>query len=118
MKKLTRRGFTAAGILAVMSVAGASLKRCNPFEPSDNEIEAVYGPPEVLGWGGPDDDGGQGDDNDPETEPDPADNFDPANNELVDVYGPPEYFGEVDEEEDYDPTDNMVEGVYGPPNAG
>ena len=43
MKKLTRRSFTAAGILAAMSAlaAGASAKSCtNPFDPSGNEIEA------------------------------------------------------------------------------
>ena len=42
MKKLTRRQFTAAGILAAMSLASASVKSCNPFAPDENEVEAVY----------------------------------------------------------------------------
>lgn len=98
MKNLTRRQFTAAGILAAMSLTGASLKSCNPFAPDENEIEAVYGPPE---------------------------DYDPSENELVDVYGPPEDFEQTSEpndsdeqvSEDYEPSDNELAGVYGPPEV-
>ncbi|MBP3892601.1 MAG: hypothetical protein J6D34_00995 [Atopobiaceae bacterium] len=93
MKKLTRREFTAAGIIAALGATTAFVSSCNrptsvygpppdyepEYEPEENEIETVYGPPE---------------------------DYDPAENELVDVYGPPE---------DYDPTDNELVGVYGPP---
>jgi hypothetical protein len=103
MKKLTRRAFTAAGILAAIGAGSAAIKGCDPFEPFDNEIEGVYGPP-------------------PE--------YNPDNNGLVDVYGPPEDFGyeeegddgqvegddgQVEGEDDFDPTANELMDVYGPP---
>lgn len=67
MKKLTRRGFTAAAILGVL---GMGLDSCAArFSPSDNEIQTVYGPPP--------------------SNPAP---FEPSNNENVDVYGPPAEF--------------------------
>lgn len=111
MKKLTRRGFTAAGILAALGAGITVLPGCDvagcsgPFEPSDNEIEGVYGPPEDFGL-------------------DPEGDYDPAENELVDVYGPPEDFGlggEGNEEldpsvsDDFDPAENLAPAVYGPP---
>lgn len=90
MKKLTRRQFTAAGILAALGAAAAFAPSCNSpacvygpppddYEPDDNVVETVYGPPE---------------------------DYDPADNELADVYGPPE---------DYESSDNELVGVYGPP---
>lgn len=66
MKRLTRREFTAAGIIAALGVA-ATAGGCG-FEPKRNEVEAVYGPP-------------------PEYTASEA--FDPEENEPVDVYGPP-----------------------------
>lgn len=97
MKKLTRRGFTAAGILAALGAAslpGCDVAGCSgPFEPSDNEVETVYGPPEYFGLEG-------------ESEDDP---YDPSENELEDVYGPPE---------DFEPEENESESVYGPPAMG
>ena len=63
MKKLTRRSFTAAGILAALGLSGCK----EGFDPFNNRPASVYGPP-------------------PE-EPDPS--YDPANNIPVDVYGPP-----------------------------
>ena len=89
MKKLTRRGFTAAGILAALgagitALPGCRLIRCNVpetvygppewFEPSNNEVVDVYGPPE---------------------------DFEPDENEAVAVYGPPEWF-EVEDADDGD----------------
>ena len=76
MKKLTRRQFTAAGILAAMGAAAAFIPSCNnpasvygpppdDYDPDDNVVETVYGPP---------------------------DDYDPDNNEIVDVYGPPDDF--------------------------
>ena len=104
MKMLTRRGFTAAGILAALSAGAALLPGCDatgcsgPFEPSQNEIECVYGPP-------PEDveDNGSDDDLD--------DVFDPSSNEQADVYGPP-----IDDVDSYDPDENMMAIVYGPPS--
>lgn len=96
MKKLTRRQFTAAGILAAMSLASASVKSCNPFAPDENEVEAVYGPPE---------------------------DYEPEENELVDVYGPPPEDvedGEETEEVDeltYNETINVNPALYGPPEV-
>lgn len=75
MKKLTRRQFTAAGIIAALGVTTSFIPGCNeptavygppPINPSDNEVVDVYGPPE---------------------------DFDPEENEPVAVYGPPEDFG-------------------------
>lgn len=96
MKKLTRRSFTAAGILAALGMTGAGLKACDPlgqeidepegFDPSANEIEGVYGPP---------------------------DDFDPSQNEPEAIYGPPEAFGL--DEDGYDPSANELVDVYGPP---
>ena len=93
MKKLTRRSFTAAGIIAALGVgsvfaASSNLVGCvygppqeqqedpenKEYKPEENEPESVYGPPEDLGW---------------ELDDPGADNYDPAENELVDVYGPP-----------------------------
>lgn len=97
MKRLTRRGFTAAGILAALGAGITVLPGCdvsgcsNPFDPSDNEIETVYGPPEYFGL-------------------EEDDEFDPSDNELEDVYGPP-----PDEEDSYQPEDNIEPPVYGPP---
>ena len=84
---------TAAGILAALGAGITVLPGCdvsgcsNPFDPSDNEIEGVYGPP--------------GD-------------YDPSDNEIETVYGPPEYFG-LEEDDEFDPSDNELEDVYGPP---
>ena len=106
MKKLTRRGFTAAGILAALGAGVTVLPGCDvagcsgPFEPGDNEIEAVYGPPEVF-------------------DQEPVGDYDPSENELEDVYGPPGDFeaelDELDEEDDLDVSANELVGVYGPP---
>jgi len=93
MKKLTRRQFTAAGILAALGAAAAFIPSCNTptcvygpppedYEPDENVVETVYGPPEDLG-------------------------YDPVENEPEDVYGPPS---------DFDPDDNIPEAVYGPPS--
>ena len=104
MKKLTRRSFTAAGILAVLGVGGVFTATSNligcvygpppeEYEPEDNEIEAVYGPPEDLGWDepveGPETDPETDSEDDPETDPEDDPDYDPSLNELVDVYGPP-----------------------------
>ena len=122
MKKLTRRGFTAAGIVAAIGMAGVfSACRNRPeavygppegFDPKNNEIEDVYGPPgdfepdnnEIEGVYGPPEDLGL-EPVDPEKSD--GDNFDPGENELEDVYGPPE---------DFEPDNNEIEGVYGPPD--
>ena len=54
MKRLTRREFTAAGIIAALSVGTSFIPGCNeptavygppPVDPSDNENVDVYGPP-------------------------------------------------------------------------
>jgi len=107
MKKLTRRQFTAAGILAALGAAAAFIPSCNTptcvygpppedYEPDENVVETVYGPPE---------------------------DYDPADNEPVEVYGPPEDFDVTINEpeclygppEDYEPADNELVDVYGPP---
>ena len=105
MKKLTRREFTAAGIIAAMSATTAFVSGCNrstsvygppeDYDPEENEVETLYGPP---------------------------DDYEPTDNELVDVYGPPadEFFDEDTELSDrasdrYDPDDNEIAPVYGPP---
>ncbi len=91
MKRLTRRGFTAAGILAALGAGITVLPGCdvsgcsNPFDPSDNEIEGVYGPP-----------------------PDEDDSYQPEDNVEPPVYGPPE---------DFEPDENELAGVYGPPEG-
>lgn len=90
MKKLTRRQFTAAGILAAMSLTSASIKSCNPFAPDENEVETVYGPPE---------------------------DYEPEENELVDVYGPPPEDVEEAEELTYNETINVNPALYGPPEV-
>ena len=85
MKKMTRRDFTAAGILTALGVGLSGAKGCSydpslneeadvygpppdetDYDPSRNEVECVYGPP-----------------------PDETD-YNPSLNELEDVYGPPE----------------------------
>ena len=109
MKKLTRRGFTAAGILAALSAGLTVLPGCEPggcsFNPSDNEVEDVYGPPPE-----PDDDG----DN-------PDDGYGVEDNVPVTVYGPPESFGDGDasdgtpiDGEDFSAEENMMQLMYGP----
>ena len=105
MKKLTRRQFTAAGILAALGAAAAFIPSCNTpvgmygpppdYDPDENELETVYGPPEDYE---PDDSEESGSTSSEST------TFDPAENELVDVYGPPE---------DVDPDDNMLINDYG-----
>lgn len=101
MRQLTRRGFTAAGILAVLSLGSATfLPGCNlqptvygppdDYDPSTNEVEDVYGPP---------------------------DDFDPEENEAVCVYGPPEDFG-IDEESDEDDGEAQSEQYAVSPEAG
>ncbi len=102
---LTRRAFTAAGILAAMGAAAAFVSSCNrpvcvygpppDYDPDENELETVYGPPEDYE---PDDSEESGSTSSEST------TFDPAENELVDVYGPPE---------DVDPDDNMLINDYG-----
>ena len=106
MKKLTRRGFTAAGIIAALSSSLTKLVGCDfdlagcsktDIFPSDNEVVDVYGPPNVdpSDW----------------DDPDTWDDYDPDDNELIDVYGPPA--GE--EDDDYDEEDNVAITLYGPP---
>ena len=106
MKKLTRRQFTAAGILAALGAAAAFIPSCNTpvdlygpppddYDPDENELETVYGPPEDYE---PDDSQESGSTSSEST------TFDPAENELVDVYGPPE---------DVDPDDNILINDYG-----
>ncbi len=102
---MTRRAFTAAGILAAMGAAAAFVSSCNrpvcvygpppDYDPDENELETVYGPPEDYE---PDDSEESGSTSSEST------TFDPAENELVDVYGPPE---------DVDPDDNMLINDYG-----
>ena len=118
MKKLTRRSFTAAGILAAFSAmtVGASKSCTNPFDPSRNEVEAVYGPPEYFGLESDDYGEEEGDDGTSEV-------YDPQANELEGVYGPPEDFDPTINEpecvygppEDFDPESNTLVDVYGPP---
>lgn len=113
MKKLTRRSFTAAGILAALGMTGAGLKACDPlgqeidepegFDPSANEVEEVYGPPEDFDPSANEIEGVYG----------PPDGFDPSQNEPEAIYGPPEAFGL--DEDGYDPSANELVDVYGPP---
>lgn len=119
MKKLTRRSFTAAGIIAALSAGLTSLAGCDldlagcsmgdvsalygpppEIDPSDNEIVDVYGPPDV----------------DPSDWDDPStwDNYDPEDNDLIEVYGPP---AGVDDDDDYDADDNIAVTLYGPPDV-
>jgi hypothetical protein len=88
MKKLTRRGFTAAAILGILGVGLDGLESCAArFIPSNNEIQTVYGPP-----------------------PQESSSFEPTENVNVDVYGPP-----VDSGPEFDPELNHNICVYGPP---
>ena len=116
MKKLTRRGFTAAGIIAALSAGLTNLTGCDfdlmgcsrgnlygpppELDPDDNEPVAVYGPPEWF----EDDDVVEDDGDDTENDYDAEDNL------IVGVYGPPEDY----EGDEYDPDDNMVQLMYGP----
>ena len=135
MKKLTRRGFTAAGILAALGAGLTSLAGCDfdlvgctpatlygpppDYDPDDNEIVDVYGPPDVdpSDWDDPStwddpkrDDGVDGDDDDDDDGDDgDDDDYDPASNIEPPVYGPPA------DDPDYDPDDNIAITLYGPP---
>ena len=139
MKKLTRRSFTAAGILAALGVSG--LVGCAPdFNPSRNEVECVYGPPEYFSSGsssatGGSSSSGSGSDSGSSDSANSGNasmgstsssdaggtaSFDPADNENEDVYGPPpddaeEYDPEVRNDNAYDPRANENVVVYGPP---
>ena len=95
MKKLTRRSFTAAGILAALGVGGVFVSSSNligcvygpppeEYDPDLNEIEDVYGPP-------PMDEDEDVDDESVEDGEDDGD-YDPEENIPVAVYGPPEDF--------------------------
>ena len=90
MKQLTRRQFTAAGIIAAVGAATAFAASCNSpacvygpppddYDSTDNIPETVYGPPEDYEQGT----------EDPESPEQYSDKYDPAENELPDVYGPP-----------------------------
>ena len=74
MKRLTRREFTAAGIIATLSAGISALPGCgapeapSEFDPNENEEAAVYAPP-------PDDVVDDG--------------FESRENLIPDVYGPP-----------------------------
>lgn len=85
MKPLSRREFTAAGIIAALGAA-ATGAGCS-FIPGRNEVESVYGPP-------------------------PSEDYAPSGNELTTVYGPPPEYAAS---EAYEPKDNELEDVYGPP---
>ena len=132
MKKLTRRGFTAAGILAALgagitALPGCQLIRCNVpetvygppswFEPSNNQEVDVYGPPDVdpSEWDSPEDDEYEVEENEPAAlyGPPPEDEYEDYNtddNMAVGVYGPPEDYQNVE----YDATDNVMQTMYGP----
>ena len=107
MKKKTKTIAKAVGVcVGAAAVSATMLAGCDWFNPFQQEIQGVYGPP-------------------------PADvtvrPYDPANDEPVDVYGPPGdleiYEPEEDvpapvygpPPEDYAPEDDLVECVYGPP---
>lgn len=87
MKKLTRREFTAAGIIAALGLTTSFIPGCNEpasvygpppeYDPENNEVVDVYGPPE---------------------------DFDPEDNEPTTVYGPPEDFG-LEEDDAVDDED-------------
>ena len=113
MKKLTRRSFTAAGIIAALSTGFTSLTGCDldlvgctpaalygpppGYDPDDNEVVDVYGPPDVdpSDW----------------DDPDTWDDYDASDNVEEPVYGPPA--GE--DEDDFDEEDNIAITLYGPP---
>lgn len=116
MRKLTRRGFTAAGIIAALSAGLTNLTGCDfdligcsagnlygpppDLEPEENEIETVYGPPEWF----------EGDEVDESDGDDTEGSYDVEDNLIVGVYGPPEDY----EDQEYDPEDNMLVVMYGP----
>ena len=100
MRRLTRRSFTAAGIIFAASLATGC------FDADDNVPETVYGPPA-----------------DDQTEPvaydpsknetqvvygPPPDDFDARENALDVVYGPPS--------DGFDAWENVAVDVYGPPS--
>ena len=88
MKKKTKQVAKAVGTcVGAAAVSAALLSGCNWFRPEENEVVAVYGPPEYF-----------------------EDDFDPAANEPEEVYGPPEWF-----EDGYDPAEELPAPVYGPP---
>lgn len=125
MKKLTRRAFTAAGLLTALGTGGVFLTSCNLIgcvygpPPEQNEAVAMYGPPEDYDE---DDETDRKDDGD-ETqngsyeeygtplEYDPT--YDPMANIEPALYGPPP---SADSSE-YNPEDNEIMDVYGPPAA-
>lgn len=106
MKRLTRRDFTAAGILAALG-AGTFLPSCDVKgcsadpDPSDNQNVDVYGPPPV----------------EPSEWEQEDDAYDPGSNSAAMLYGPPF----VDPSEwgrkgfGYDLSRNELVDVYGPP---
>ena len=98
MKRLTRREFTAAEILAALSAGISVSPGCGAggpaeFDPSENEEVDVYGPP-------------------PEDVDD--DGFRPDRNEMALVYGPPP--DDVGPSDAYAPHLNEHVVVYGPPD--
>jgi len=112
MKKLKRKGMTAAGIIsAALLFTGCSDPSSLPsFEVSDNELEDVYGPP-------------PGDpyvDEEEEIEED----YIPGDNVADPMYGPPPGASEpeaaVEEDgmisiETFEEEANELPAVYGPP---
>ena len=119
MKKLTRRGFTAAGIIAALSAGLSSLTGCDldlvscspaslygpppeDIDPSNNEVVDVYGPPDV--------DPSDWDDPDTWDDPESDDGYDEEDNIAITLYGPPV----TDEGDEYDAEDNMMQLMYGP----
>ena len=95
MKRLTRREFTAAGIIATLSAGISALPGCgapeapSEFDPSENEEVDVYGPPS----------------DDVE-----SDEFEPDRNEMELVYGPPP-------DDAFEVQVNVSPTVYGPPDV-
>ena len=95
MKAYTRRGFTAAGVLAALGLTGC-------FNPAENRPEVVYGPPGYF------EQSSSSTASSSETSSDASgksNGYDPSLNEIEDVYGPPD---------DFDPSANQLEDVYGP----
>lgn len=106
------------GTIVVMLMCSFVSDGASIFNPENNYVEEVYGPPEVF---------------DPDftldeeiTElPEDADDFEVEINMNPLVYGPPEMFeeepvesateDEISEEEDFNPKHNVSEEVYGPP---
>ena len=106
MKMYTRRGFTAAGLLATLGLAGC-------FNSSDNEPTAVYGPPNDVetssgSASSADESSSSSSASASGDASNKSDDYDPSTNEPEVVYGPPD---------DFDPSDNEVEDVYGPPDV-